>query len=130
MTAADIRAALSIDQLALRTGVPVEALRRHEDRGLIHARGRSPAGRRLFDEDTVWRVEIIRSLLAMGLSEAEIRRLGLANASCGKMIGPELATLLRCVQDHTRTRMRRLAHSSQEISYPHGRRRVRLAAVS
>jgi DNA-binding transcriptional MerR regulator len=95
---------LSIDQLARRTGLPVPTLRRMVDEGFISSRGRSPAGRQLFGEDTVWRVEMIRSLAMLGMTEVEIRR-AVHGAGSGRMVGPELAGLLRRVQQRTRARM-------------------------
>jgi DNA-binding transcriptional MerR regulator len=95
---------LSIDQLARRTGLPMPTLWKMVDEGFIHSRGRSPVGRQLFDEDTVWRIDVIRSLAMLGMTEVEIRR-AIDGASSGRLVGPELAGLLRRVQQRTHSRM-------------------------
>jgi DNA-binding transcriptional MerR regulator len=66
---------MTIGDLARRTGVAVKVLRRQQDLGLIYTRGRSPAGYRLFDENALWCVRIVRGLRDLGLTEAQIQQL-------------------------------------------------------
>lgn len=58
---------MSIGQLARRTGVSVKALRFYSDRGLLPPVGRSASGYRRYDDASVWRVEVIRTLREAGL---------------------------------------------------------------
>jgi DNA-binding transcriptional MerR regulator len=101
-------ATMTIGDLARRTGVAVKVLRRQQDMGLIYTRGRSPAGYRLFDEDALCCVEIVRTLRGLGLTEAEIVDLARShdNDECAGLVGPRLGELLRrsrCrVADRTR----------------------------
>src|SRR6202011_2166538 len=67
--------AMTIGDLARRTGVAVKVLCRQQDLGLIYTRGRSPAGYRLFDENALWCVRTVRGLRHLGLTEAEIQQL-------------------------------------------------------
>lgn len=105
------RTAMTIGDLARRTGVPVKVLRRHEDMGLIHTLGRSPAGYRIFGEDALWCVETIGTLRSLGLTEAEIRHLAHSadrNDEGCQLIGPQLAEVLRRVRARTESRIRQL----------------------
>jgi DNA-binding transcriptional MerR regulator len=62
---------MKIGDLAARTGVSVPALRYYEQQGLLSA-ARTPAGQRVYPEAAVERVELIRMLLAAGLSSRTI----------------------------------------------------------
>ncbi|WP_206537653.1 MerR family transcriptional regulator [Ilumatobacter nonamiensis] len=53
------------------TGVSARLLRYYEERGLLQPT-RSPSGQRLYEPDTITRVEQIRALLAAGLSTERI----------------------------------------------------------
>lgn len=99
---------MTIGDLARRTGVPVKVLRRHEDMRLIYTRGRSPAGYRLFDEDALWCVGLIRDLRSLGLTEAEIQQLADNHSEGCQLVGPQLAEILRRVRARTQARIREL----------------------
>ncbi|NLS08888.1 MerR family transcriptional regulator [Nesterenkonia sp. MY13] len=62
---------MRIGELADRTGASVRSLRYYEERGLIAAQ-RSSTGQRLFAEDSVQRVRLIRGLLSAGLGTEAI----------------------------------------------------------
>lgn len=87
--------AMTIGDLARRTGVSVKVLRRQQDMGLIYTRGRSPAGYRLFDENALWCVRIVRALRDLGLTEAEIQQLAQHCDDNPGLVGPPLAALLQ-----------------------------------
>jgi DNA-binding transcriptional MerR regulator len=61
-----------IGQLAAQTGYSVRTIRFYEQRGLLPAPSRSPAGYRSYDQDAVTRLQFVRSAQALGLSLAEI----------------------------------------------------------
>src|SRR5260370_27475389 len=66
---------MTIGQLARRTGVPIKTLREYEQLGLLYTRGRTESNYRLFEEETLWGVELIRLLRSLGLTIKEIREL-------------------------------------------------------
>jgi MerR family copper efflux transcriptional regulator len=90
---------MTVGELSRRTGIPLRALRRYEQLGLIYTVGRSPANYRLFDESALWCIQVIHDLRALGLTVAEIT--DLAGSYLGKPdlpIGPRLAERLRIVR--------------------------------
>jgi MerR family copper efflux transcriptional regulator len=84
---ADPAPSLRIGEVARRTGLPVKTIRYYCDEGLLQPRGRSDAGYRLFDEENLAELAIIRALRAMDVSISElarileVRRSGLCNCS-------------------------------------------------
>jgi DNA-binding transcriptional MerR regulator len=64
----------SIGELARRTGTTVKNIRLYSDRGLIPPADRSPAGYRLYDNDSVARLNLVRTLRDLGLDLAAIRK--------------------------------------------------------
>lgn len=65
----------SIGELARRTGVTVKTIRFYSDRGIVSPAGRSPAGYRLYDDDAVARLDLVRTLRALGLDLTAIRKI-------------------------------------------------------
>jgi DNA-binding transcriptional MerR regulator len=63
--------ALGIGDLARRTGVPVRTIRFYCDEGILETR-RSAGGHRLFGEDAVERLTLVRRLRALGLGLSAI----------------------------------------------------------
>lgn len=78
---------LRIGELARRTGLPVKTIGDDCDEGLLQPRARSAAGYRLFDEENLAELTIIRALRAMDGSIPEltkilaVRRAGVCNCS-------------------------------------------------
>jgi MerR family copper efflux transcriptional regulator len=66
---------MTIGQLSRRTGVPIKALREYEQLGLIYTLGRSESNYRLFDEEALWCVQVIRTMRSLGLPLKEIQDL-------------------------------------------------------
>ena len=66
---------MTVGQLARRTGVPIKTLREYEQLGLIYTRGRSESNYRLFDEEALWCVQVIRTMRSLGLTLKEIQDL-------------------------------------------------------
>ena len=81
---------LRIGEVARRTGLPVKTIRYYCDEGLLQPRARSESGYRLFDEENLAELTIIRSLRAMDVSIPElarileVRRAGVCNCSALK----------------------------------------------
>jgi len=84
---ADPAPSLRIGEVARRTGLPVKTIRYYCDEGLLQPRDRSAGGYRLFDEDNLAELAIIRALRAMDVSIPElarileVRRSGVCNCS-------------------------------------------------
>ncbi|WP_250291498.1 MerR family transcriptional regulator [Streptomyces atroolivaceus] len=64
----------SIGELARRTGLTVKTIRYYSDRGIVAPTDRSPAGYRLYNDDTVARLQLVRTLRELGLDLPTIRR--------------------------------------------------------
>ena len=84
---ADPAPSLRIGEVARRTGLPVKTIRYYCDEGLLQPRDRSAGGYRLFDEESLAELAIIRALRAMDVSIPElarileVRRSGVCNCS-------------------------------------------------
>ncbi|MFG2046370.1 MerR family transcriptional regulator [Micromonospora sp. NPDC048935] len=63
-----------IGELARRTGLSVKSIRYYADAGIVPPTDRSPAGYRLFDDEAVARLDLIRTLRDLGVELATIRR--------------------------------------------------------
>jgi MerR family transcriptional regulator, copper efflux regulator len=78
---------LRIGEVARRTGLPVKTIRYYCDEGLLQPKDRSAGGYRLFDEENLAELAIIRALRAMDVSIPElakileVRRAGVCNCS-------------------------------------------------
>src|SRR6266511_3762854 len=64
---------MTIGQLSRRTGVPIKTLREYEQLGLIYTLGRSESNYRLFGEEALWCVQVIRTMRSLGLTLKEIQ---------------------------------------------------------
>lgn len=92
-------AVMTIGTLARRTGVPVKTLREYEDLGLIYTVGRSAGNYRLFGEEALWCVGVVRTLRGLGLTLAEIQELAVRYlARADEPIGPQLGQVLRAAR--------------------------------
>src|SRR5680860_401426 len=76
------RANMRVGELARRTGASERSLRHYEKRGLLNPT-RSSNGYRDYDQETVSRVTVIRTLLQAGLSTHTIAQL----LPCVKLAG-------------------------------------------
>ena len=76
---------LRIGEVARRTGLPVKTIRYYCDEGLVQPKNRSAGGYRLFDEENLADLALIRALRAMDVSIPEltwileVRRSGVCN---------------------------------------------------
>jgi MerR family Zn(II)-responsive transcriptional regulator of zntA len=77
----------TIGKLAGLTGVSNDTLRYYEQEDLIRPAAKSPAGYRLYDQDSARRIHFIKHAQGCGFTLAEIRELlalrGRDNACCG-----------------------------------------------
>jgi DNA-binding transcriptional MerR regulator len=65
---------LTIGRLAIRTGLPVRTIRYWSDVGALPPAGRSHGGYRLYDAESVARLELVATLRELGLSLQDVRR--------------------------------------------------------
>ena len=66
---------LRIGEVAKRTGLSVKTIRFYCDQGLLQPSGRSEAGYRLFNEDCLAELNLIRALRVMDVPLAELARI-------------------------------------------------------
>jgi MerR family copper efflux transcriptional regulator len=107
---------MTIGQLARRTGVPIKALREYEQLGLLYTRGRSESNYRLFDEETLWCVQVIRRMRSLGLTLKDIQELTASYLERpSEPIGPYLGEKLEAVLTRIETRITELQTLQQRI---------------
>lgn len=107
---------MTIGRLSRRTGVPVRALRRYEEMGLIYTVGRSAGNYRLFGDEALWCVGVITGLRQLGLTLSEIQELSGAYLCLNaEPFGPRLASLLQIVRARTEQRIDELRHRLERI---------------
>ena len=66
---------MTVSQLASRTGISSDTVRYYERERLLPPPARSPAGYRLYDEESIERVDFVRRARGLGLKLREIREL-------------------------------------------------------
>jgi DNA-binding transcriptional MerR regulator len=64
----------TIGELSRRTGLPVRTIRFYSDSGVVPPADRTGAGYRLYGPDALARLELVRTLRALGVDLATIRR--------------------------------------------------------
>ena len=67
------KALLPIGKVSERTGIPVKTLRFYADEGLVLPTGRSRSGYRLYGDEDVTKLELVRTLRDAGLGLPAIR---------------------------------------------------------
>lgn len=75
MGAADRTRLLQIGQVAQRTGLSLRTIRFYEENGLVPPTGRTGGGFRLYGEDAVARLEVIKRMKPLGFSLEDMREL-------------------------------------------------------
>ena len=110
---------LRIGEVARRTGLPVKTIRYYCDEGLLQPKARSESGYRLFDEENLAELTIIRSLRAMDVSIPElarileVRRAGVCNCS---VLKDSIAAKMEAIN----LRIAELAAMKEELARPLG----------
>ena len=109
--------AMTIGQLARRTGVSIKVLREYEGLGLVYTLGRSESNYRLFGEEALWCVQVISNLRSLGLTLKEIQEICVFYCERpGEPIGPHLAEKLNRALDRIELRMTELRAIRQRIN--------------
>lgn len=78
-------AAMTIGQLAARTGLSVRTLRFYADSGVLPEADRTHSGYRLFPEEAVARARLIRALRELGVGLDEVKRVLVAEATVAEV---------------------------------------------
>ncbi|MGH3254966.1 MAG: MerR family transcriptional regulator [Streptosporangiaceae bacterium] len=84
---------LTIGQLAGRTGLAVRTIRYWSDIGAVPPAGRSSGGHRLYDAESVARLELVRTLRELGLGLEEVRRVLAQEATVADVAAAHVAAL-------------------------------------
>ncbi|HEX7667316.1 MAG TPA: MerR family transcriptional regulator, partial [Polyangiaceae bacterium] len=84
---------LTIGELAKRSGVPVKTLRYYEDEGIVPASSRSESGYRLYGEEALVRLDLVRTLREAGLGIESIRKVLRREMSLAEALTLRLAAI-------------------------------------
>src|SRR5215207_9315124 len=84
---------LTIGRLAHRTGLPVRTLRFWSDEGAVPPVGRSAGGYRLYDAESVARVELVRTLRELGLGLDDVCRVLSGRTTVAEVADAQVAAL-------------------------------------
>ncbi|WP_086678510.1 MerR family transcriptional regulator [Amycolatopsis pretoriensis] len=84
---------LTIGALAARTGLSVKAIRFYADKGIVPATCHSPAGYRLYDVAALARLELVRTLRALDIDLATVRRVLADETSLAEVAAAHAAAL-------------------------------------
>ena len=100
--------AMTVGQLARRTGVPIKVLRKYEDLGFLYSLGRSESTYRLFGEEALWCVQVVQSLRSLGLTLKELQVLTTcylerSNEPVDGLLQEQLAQALARIETHIAT---------------------------
>lgn len=84
---------LTIGQLASRSGLPVRTIRYWSDIGAVPPAGRSSGGHRLYDAESVARLELVATLRELGLGLEEVARVLAREATVADVAAAHVAAL-------------------------------------
>jgi len=108
--------AMTIGQLARRSGVSIRALRELDGMKLVYGLGRSGSNYRLFDDSALWCLQMIGSLRSLGLTLKEIQEIcAVYIQQPGEPIGPHLRQKLNAALERTAAGIAELQDVRQRI---------------
>jgi DNA-binding transcriptional MerR regulator len=112
MQAVERAGLLQIGQVAERTGLSLRTIRFYEENGLVRPTSRTDGGFRLYSEDDVARLEVIKRMKPLGFSLEEMSELLTLLADLAR--SPENAALIdRLLMFHEAAQARVLALREQ-----------------
>jgi DNA-binding transcriptional MerR regulator len=97
----DGSALLTIGQVSRRTGLSVRTIRYWSDLGTVPPAGRSSGGHRVYDAESVARLELVRTLRELGLGLDEVRRVLEREVTVADVAAAHVAALdaqIRCLR--------------------------------
>lgn len=96
---------MQIGEVAERVGLSLRTVRYYEEVGLVTPVERSTGGFRIYDQDAVARLMLVRDLKPLGFSLEEIRDIADMVASQGNLDAKTLARYVeRAREEHTKAR--------------------------
>ncbi|MGC5345578.1 MerR family transcriptional regulator [Streptomyces sp. DT24] len=110
---------LRIGEVAARTELSLRTIRHYDEAGLVTPSARSQGGFRLYTEDDVARLMLIRRMKPLGFTLDEMRDLLAATDrldSGDPVTGAERAALLERVRHFERAAAERVAHLRTQLS--------------
>ncbi len=84
---------LTIGQLARRTGLAVRTIRYWSDVGALPPAGRSDGGYRLYDAESVARLELVRTLRELGIGLGDVHRVLSGDSTVAEVAATHVAAL-------------------------------------
>lgn len=105
---------MRIGELAARTGASHRSLRYYEDQGLLTS-DRSPSGQRLYTEEHVERVRLVRAFLAAGLSSRTIAEMVPCMARPSAQGAHSALAIMERERDRLRDAMAALAEATSAL---------------
>ena len=106
---------LGVAEVGRRTGLSRKALRHYETLGLIEPAARTEPGYRLYDDEALRRIELVKRAKVLGLSLSEAKEfLHVAEGCCGDN-HPQLAALVAGKLDETERRIAELHSLHQTL---------------
>lgn len=129
MTIDTERRLMTVGELSRRTGVSVKNVRQYTDWGLVYTVGRSSGNYRLFDNDALWCLQLIRTLRELGVTVAEIRELTheYLDHGCDQPFGPLVAKRLRTTRARVEARIAELQDTLHRIDEFESRHQAELS---
>jgi len=108
--------ALTIGRLARSAGIPAKTIRYYEEVGVLPPPRRTAAGYRLYTEDSVQRLLLIRRARALGVSLRHLRGLVVAlDGGSGGTLRPRLRELIRTHLGDVQRRIGELEMLQQQL---------------
>ena len=108
---------LKIGEVTERTGVSIPTLRHYDSVGLVTPSGRSPGGFRLYAEDDVRRILLVRRMKPLGFTLEQMRDFLDAADALRDWDGEEARETLAEIRAEARTRyaklLKRLAYAEE-----------------
>ena len=105
----DRAATMHIGEVAERTGLSLRTLRHYDEIGLLEASGRTDGGFRLYTEDDLQRLMVIRRMKPLGYSLAETQEaMAIIDAIADGESSPEASAGLTALLEQARERRRQL----------------------
>jgi MerR family copper efflux transcriptional regulator len=108
--------AIKIGEVAERTGLSLNTLRHYDEVGLVAPSARSGGGFRLYSEEDVERLLLIRRMKPLGFSVEEMRDLLVTVDSLEQASGDEKEKLLAHVRDFAATARQRRDKLARQLA--------------
>jgi DNA-binding transcriptional MerR regulator len=124
--------AMTIGQLAARTGLSVRTLRFYADAGVLPASGRTAAGYRVWGADAVARARLLRTLRELGVGLDEVRRVLSEEASLADVARRHVLAIDAHIETLRLQRavLRAVVHLTDTVSVDHSEELTRMSDLT